>query len=300
MTNPSLPRRPVSASTPLLERMSRMAFSAAERRIVAYLLSVAEHDIAALTSAVLARRTGSSRSTIDRLAKRFGFAGLKDFRLTLLQESRAMQAAIAVGPSPAPALAVGDSMGEVAYKVFHTASVRALRFAEVLSRTPDLDALVAGIRAAPHVQVFGAGASAVVALDLYQRLLRLGVAINFAEDQHNQIAFAALARPGDVAIAISYSGRTKSTLQAATIAKAHGAMVAAVLGVNGSPLERLSDFRIVTPPGISLHGADAVMTRILELMFNEALFHCLLLQDPTMLDNVTRIERALAPERVVR
>lgn len=297
MADASRSDRLVTASTPLLARLSRMAFSAAERRIVEYLLSVAEYDLAGLTASALAERTGSSRSTIDRLAKRFGFSGLKDLRLALLQESRAMQAAIAIGPAPAPAITTSDTMGEVAYKVFHTASARALRFADVLSRTPDLEALVTAIEKARNVQVFGVGASAVVALDLHQRLLRLGIAINFAQDQHNQIAFAALAKPGDVAIAISYSGRTKSTLQAATIAKAHGATVASVLGVSGSPLEKLSDIRIVTPPGISLHGADAVMTRILELMFNEALFHCLVLNNPSMLENVTLVERALAPER---
>jgi hypothetical protein len=40
------------------------------------------------------------------------------------------------------------------------------------------------------------------------------------------------------------------------------------------------------------------MTRILEMMFNEVLFHCLALQNPPMLENVTRIERILGGERV--
>ncbi|WEK50848.1 MAG: hypothetical protein P0Y66_01755 [Candidatus Kaistia colombiensis] len=40
------------------------------------------------------------------------------------------------------------------------------------------------------------------------------------------------------------------------------------------------------------------MTRVLELMFNEALFHCPALQNPEMLENVRRIERILGDERV--
>ena len=100
---------------------------------------MADYGIAALASAVLALQAQSSRSTIDRLAKRFGFGGFRDFGLALLGESRAMQSAIAVGPAPTPALTTNDTLGEIACKVFHTASVRALRFAEVLSRTPDLD-----------------------------------------------------------------------------------------------------------------------------------------------------------------
>jgi hypothetical protein len=34
------------------------------------------------------------------------------------------------------------------------------------------------------------------------------------------------------------------------------------------------------------------------MMFNEVLFHCLALQNPPMLENVTRIERILGGERV--
>jgi DNA-binding MurR/RpiR family transcriptional regulator len=140
--------------------------------------------------------------------------------------------------------------------------------------------------------------SAVVAFDMHQRLLRLGVPINFAEDHHNQIALASLMNPGDIAIAISYSGRTKPTLQAAEVARKRGATIAAILGKSGSPLGELADIRIVTPPGVSLFGTDAVMTRLLEMTFNEVLFHCLALQNPRMLENVTRIERTLGGDRI--
>ncbi|MDQ0474616.1 MurR/RpiR family transcriptional regulator [Labrys wisconsinensis] len=287
------PREPDS----LLSRVSRMPFSKAERRVVEFLLSIAEYDVASLTSAELAARTRTSRSTIDRLSKRLGFAGIKEMRRALLQESRAMHAPIAGTPRLEPAIIPSDGLGEIALKVFHSASVRALKFAEILSGRPELGQLVAALGEATNVQVFGAGASAVVALDMHQRLLRLGIPINFAEDHHNQIAFASLMAPGDLAIAISYSGRTRSTLQAAEVARRRGARIAAVLGGNGSPLEAIADIRIVTPPGVSLFGTDAVMTRILEMMFNEVLFHCLARQHPALLDNVARIEETLGGER---
>lgn len=282
----------------LLSRVSSMPFSAAEKRIVEFLLSIAEYDIAGLTSSELAERTNTSRSTIDRLSKRLGFAGIKEMRKALLQESRAMQTPISAASTLEPAIIASDGLGEIAFKVFQSASIRALKFAEILSNSPALGELVEAIRTARSVQVFGAGASAVVALDMHQRLLRLGIPINFSEDQHNQIACAGLMKPGDLAIAISYSGRTKTTLQAAEVARSRGARIAAVLGGNHSPLAELADVRIITPPGVSLFGADAVMTRVLELMFNEALFHCLAIQNPEMLENVRRIERILGDERV--
>ncbi|MFO1107188.1 MAG: hypothetical protein U1E34_13905 [Amaricoccus sp.] len=39
------------------------------------------------------------------------------------------------------------------------------------------------------------------------------------------------------------------------------------------------------------------MTRVLEMMFNEVLFHCLVSQDPELLANAARVEAALAADR---
>ena len=155
--------------------------------------------------------------------------------------SRARTGAVEIVPS--------NSLADIALKVFDTASVRALKFAEILASSTELGRLVEALRAAPSVQVFGAGASGVVAFDLHQRLLRLGIRIGFAEDHHNQIASASLMAPGELAIAISYSGQTRPTLQATEVAHSRGATIAAVLGVHGSPLERLADIAIITPPG---------------------------------------------------
>ena len=151
---------------------------------------------------------------------------------------------------------------------------------------------------ARYIEVFGAGASGVVGADLEQRLRRLGIRINYDPDYHNQIASASLMAPGELAVAISFSGRTKSVVEAAQIARRQGANVAAIVGVPSSPLERVANLTVCTPPGVSLFGEDAVMTRVLEMMFNEVLFHCLALKNPSMLQNVKSVEALLGKERM--
>lgn len=286
-----------AGSGSLLHRVSRMTFSAAEKRVVEWLLSVAEYEVAGLASAEIAARTSTSRSTVDRLCKRLGYSGMRELRRALLRESRSLQGPVS-SEAIAEKIAPSDSFIEIAYKVFHSASVRALRFADLLSQSPELERIVDAIRAASAVQVFGVGGSAVVALDLHQRLLRLGIRINFSEDHHNQIAAASVMAPGDLAIAISYSGRTRATLHAARIARSRGATIAAILGLPGSPMEEIADIPILTPPGINLFGTDAVMTRALEMMFNEVLFHCLAFGSPEMMENATRVEADIGRERV--
>ena len=282
----------------LLARVAGAELSAAERRLVNYLLSVPDYDLASTTSAELALRTSTSRSTIDRLARRFGFAGHRELRNGFLQDSHAMRATVGSSGPLDPEIRPGDSSADVAFKVFNSASVRALRFSELLASSNGLDALVEALLSARAIRLFGAGASAVVAMDLHQRLLRLGLAITFDGDAHTQIALAALMRPGDLAIAISYSGRTKSTLRAVEVACSQGARVAAILGAVDSPIAAAAELRILTPPGVGLFGNDAVMTRILQMMFNEVLFHCLALRSGDLLDNAQRIDTVLNEEKV--
>lgn len=287
-----------NATGELLARLTAMSFNPAEQRLVDYLFSVAEYELAGITSAELARRTSTSRSTVDRLARRLGFPGLKEFRRALLHDSRRMRSSVAVTPAADPTLAATDRPAEVALKVFSTAAARAMRFAELLAASPDLDRLVEAMATATQIQVFGAGASAVVGLDMHQRLLRLGLPIHFAVDPHAQIALAALMPKDAVGVAISYSGRTRTTLRAAELARGRGARLAAIVGMPRSPLGELADIHLVTPAGVGLFGADAVMTRVLEMMLNEVLFHCLALRAPRRLEKARAIERLLSDQRL--
>lgn len=285
-------------SPPLMARLSSANLSAAERRLTEHLLSLAEYDLATLTAADLADRAGSSRATIDRLARKFGYAGQRELRHALLRGSRAMKARVDEIKSTSPTIVDGDGPAEIAFKVFNNASVRALKFAELLSRSSELERLVDAVFAARSIEIFGAGSSAVVGMDMHQRLLRLGLPIGFAQDSHTQMAQAAMMGPSDLGIAISYSGATRSTVLAAQTARAKGARIAGIIAKPQSLLGELCDVHILTPPGVGLFGTDAVMTRILQMMFNEVLFHCVAMRDQRLLENVRAVDEALNAEKL--
>jgi len=282
----------------LMARLSNARLSAAEQRLTDYIFSLPEYDLATISAADLAERAGSSRATVDRLARKFGYAGQREMRRALLRGSRAMKARVDDVAPTTPTIDSGDGPGEIAYKVFNNASVRALKFADLLARSDALERLVVAILAARSVEIFGAGSSAVVGLDMHQRLLRLGLRIGFAQDSHTQMAQAALMRPGDLAIAISYSGLTRSTVLAAETARTKGAQIAGIIAKAQSPLGEICDIQVLTPPGVGLFGTDAVMTRILQMMFNEVLFHCIALRDQRLLANVRAIDEALNAEKL--
>ena len=145
---------------------------------------------------------------------------------------------------------------------------------------------------ASRIVLCGSGLSSMVAMDLHHRLLRLGLDVNFSEDDHTQLAHAALMEAGDVALCISYSGRTDTVVQVAQIARTRGTCVALTADTN-SPLARCAHLTVTTPPGVGLFGNDAALTRILQMAFNDVLFHCLVLRDSKRLASVELVDSAL-------
>src|SRR6218665_200210 len=172
----------------------------------------------------LAERSRSSVPTIMRTCRDLGFAGLREFKLALAQE-------LALGGSPLhPRVHLEDAADRGVAKIGRNApapgsprpGVRGQLAMQVL------DGAVAAIAAAPHVDLYGAGATSwFMANDLQARLFRLGLSANAWADYHLQQVAGAAQRPGGVVIAISHVGGMPSLLDAVDIARGQGAKVVA-------------------------------------------------------------------------
>lgn len=101
---------------------------------------------------------------------------------------------------------------------------------------------------------FGAELAAHLEAGLRSHALGLNSALKTAVENDvpvRDIAFAqelnALARPGDMLLAISTSGNAPNCLMAMSVAKAHGAVSVALVGRDGGAMARHSDVAIVAP-----------------------------------------------------
>lgn len=97
------------------------------------------------------------------------------------------------------------------------------------------------------VRLYGVGASGLLAMDFLYKGSRVGMPVFYHADAHTNLATASLLGPQDVAIAISYSGRTRETVLAAQAARDHGAKVIAITQANRNALSRLADFPLYVP-----------------------------------------------------
>ncbi|SEQ25407.1 transcriptional regulator, RpiR family [Faunimonas pinastri] len=273
------------------ERAAAVNLFPAERRIVQHLLGISPYELGVMTSSDLSERSGASRSSIDRLSRKLGYPGLKEMRKALLaQEGRRHE-----GSRPAEGKPEGP--GEIAQRVMLAIAARAEAMGRLLADHPEIGRLTDWLAGARNISLFGAGESAAICNAIYMRLVRLGLPISFAEEHHTQVTLASLMGPGDVALAISYSGATRSTLWAAQVARQNGARLVGISGAPASALARQADLSLHLPTGAGLPGSAEVLDRVVAVGLAEALFQCLVNRDPQLLANSMKIDDTFGDAR---
>ena len=98
-------------------------------------------------------------------------------------------------------------------------------------------ALAEACRSGRRIEFYGVGNSGIVAQDAQHKFFRLGVTAIACSDGHVQVMSATMLKPGDCAVIISNSGRSRDLLDVAEIARRKGATVIAITA-SGSPLAR--------------------------------------------------------------
>jgi RpiR family carbohydrate utilization transcriptional regulator len=193
-------------------------------------------EVTRMTLAVFASEAGVSQPTAIRFCRFAGCEGFPELKIRVAQ-------ALATGaPWVHREIGPDDDIGRVAAKVF-ASSIEAL---SLIGSQLDLDALARGadlLARADRIHLIATGLSSVAGLDAQQKLMRLGVTTVWHADAHLQRMAAATMRPGDVAIAFSYTGQIRDVVRTAEMALAQGAGVVGVTRT-GSALARISTVTI--------------------------------------------------------
>lgn len=206
----------------------------------------------------LAARSGCSVPTIMRTCRDLGFAGLREFRLALVQE-------LAVGGSPLHRrVQLEDSTEQVLDKVTKSAAA-AVNSVQAQLDPRALEAAATAIAQASRVDCYCVGAtSGFMASDFQARLFRMGLSSNAYLDQHLQLVSAATLDGRGVAFAISHVGGMPSLIEAVDVARAQGARVIALTQA-GTRLARHADIvlDIRVPEDPVMHvGTEAYLAHL--------------------------------------
>lgn len=214
----------------LLTRLDSDVFrdGSAEGRLARHILDHPE-EVVGVSIRSLARAAHVSASTVERLCRRAGCEGYRDFQqnlaygLALRQESESL-ALSEIGP--------GDTTAQIIEKVTKR-NVRALEMEGHLLRPDVVDSCVRLMRRAKVISLFGLGASFLVAKDLQQKLMRVAKPTNLDADWQTQLLYARNMTADDLAIAVSYTGLTKEVVECARTARERGAKVISITRGDG-------------------------------------------------------------------
>jgi RpiR family carbohydrate utilization transcriptional regulator len=212
-------------------RASIPALPPAEQR-VARLLLADPRSFATLPVGELALRSQVSKPTVVRFCRSIGYDGLADFKLKL---AGSVNEGV---PFVHRAVDEDDKAGDITVKVIDNAVAALLRYRNAAAGQAIERAIAALVRAgreSRRIEFYGVGNSGIVAQDAQHKFFRLGVRAAAVLDGHVQVMSATLLEPGDCAVIISNSGRSKDLLDVADIARRKGATVI-VITASGSPL----------------------------------------------------------------
>lgn len=251
----------ISASSRLRSTLPKLSDS--ERRVALWMLEHIDSTIRQSMSAI-AQATDVSDTTVLRMCRTAGFEGFTDLKLALAQEPREVQAEPSTEPQTSDLQAAGRLFRAIAQALNDTMGV--LEEA-TLARAIDL------IANAKHILVGGVGGSGIVAQAFYQRCIRLGLRCDAPVDSQLQIMHSALTGPGDLVVAISYSGITSDPVLVLQEARAHGAATLCITGNSSSPLARLADVVLVSVS--HEQGSEPMAAQIAQMTLIDALYAAL-------------------------
>ncbi len=227
--------------------------------------------VAGKTISELAAECSTSETTVVRFCRAAGLKGYPDLRIKL---------ASAVGSEhndPTWSSAGGGDIGSddsLASVVGKLGFADAHAVQDTIAQL-DLDVLQRAIDevvGAGAVDLYGVGASALIALDLQQKLNRIGRRASAWPDRDGALTSAALLGRGDLAIGISHTGATDDTVVALREAWDNGATTVAITNFPHSPITEVADHVLTTAARETTFRSGAMSSRIAALTLVDCLF----------------------------
>ena len=242
------------------------ALSPAEQR-VAKLVLADPRSFASLPVAELAERAHVSKPTVVRFCRSMGYDGLADFKLKL---AGSVNEGV---PFVHRSVDEDDKPADLIVKVVDNAVSTLLKFrndaaSHAFERA--LEALAEAGRRGRRIEFYGVGNSGIVAQDAQHKFFRLGVNAVAISDGHVQVMSATMLQPGDCAVIISNSGRSRDLLDAAEIARKKGATTI-VITASGSPLAHEAQILLAADHPEDYDRYSPMVSRLLHLMIIDIL-----------------------------
>ena len=236
----------------------------AQKRFADYVLSNSA-EIPFLSVHELAHASGVSVASISRFARAAGYKNFKEFKTQLGKDALSSFDAIYQAISPK------DTDQDVIEKVF-TGNIRSLEETLKLTKQRQIIRAAKTISTCSRMVFFGIGSSGYIAQDAALRFSQLDMQAEAHVDSYQMICQSLRMKKGDVALAISHSGRSAVTIQALQLAAKNKATTISISNYLKSPLHQASDIFLCTSFPESRVRVAALSSRIAQLCLIDVLY----------------------------
>ena len=242
------------------------SFTDSEKLIADYLLDT-KKSIITMSAKKLASITKTSAPTVVRFAKKMGFNSLNEMKLKLsISLDKIDQAA--------EFQYLGSDLGikNIIYAIKNSIDSIMQQTVNLLAEE-ELDKAIELLINAKNIYIYSVGVSALVGQDFYYKLSRINKRCISHIDTHLQITTSVLMQPGDVAMAISYSGETNEVIKCVENAKERNIPVIAITKASiNNKIADLSDVVLHVPAVEKYLREGAISSRISQLAIIDMLF----------------------------
>lgn len=268
---------------------------ATDRKLAEYILSRPE-TLQRLTVQQLAELTDTSYATVCRFFRKLGTDGFREFKRILSSELQQTEGHPMEPPEFNIEADKAVSFSEIQQKICdYSASI--VSSCGKFLHPSIIEQTVTHLKKADHIHFIGLGTSAVTAQYAYTKFFRLKPTCAFSSDIILAKMKAAQMKSGDILFAISSSGRTKSVLEIADLARQNGAVVISICDFANAPLANLAHISICTTVRESNKYIDTDFPLIQgQVTIIDILHACLHNRMPT--PNIRKTQAAVSPDKV--
>jgi RpiR family carbohydrate utilization transcriptional regulator len=227
----------------------------------------------------LAQGCNVSESTVMRFVQTIGLNSYQDLKI-IITEITSQQAKENVPEEEYvyDDISKTDSISSIITKIVHR-NTKTLQDTKKLISGKEIERAVETIRNAHKIDIYGAGGSFIAAENARLRLYRIGKQCSALNDGNQQIVSASLLTKDDVAIGISNSGRTKSTVVALIKAKESGAKTICITNYDQSPITQYADIKLFSSTQDLAFFQESMTSRVAQILIVDILYAALAVKD---------------------
>ena len=271
---------------------SLIHFSKSERKVAEVILASPQTAIHS-SIATLAKMADVSEPTVNRFCRRLDTKGFPDFKLHLAQS-------LANGtPFVSRHVEEDDSADSYTNKIFES-SMASLDTARQSLDIGAVNKAVDMLTQAKTISFFGLGASSSVAHDAQNKFFRFNVPVMCFDDVLMQRMSCINCNEGDVVVLISHTGRTKSLIDIAKLARENGAAVIGLTARN-SPLSEECTLAVTMEVPEDTDVFLPMASRLAQLVIIDVLATGFMLRrGPRFRENLQRVKEVLKESRTTK